>query len=209
MPWLILLALLIVPFILASQSRHPVGRIGLLLFWLALEVYVGFLVREGLRIQKDLETPHSYALAGTPGAQRIEIAALSQGSMKGVLRGGNGVLPRAELEKFHWKFRDAVLATWFEAPQHEELDPGDTFLFRAQWSGPTTLEYEVDAAAARVLAGRQLLVSHDRSAEHMLRDHALTPINVGAWALGLWGGLWMVVQGVQECTRRRAPKPGS
>jgi hypothetical protein len=207
MPWIILLTLLVLPFLLA-QSRHAAARIGLLAFWLGLGVYVALLLREARRIEDDLRTQQRHVLENTVGVHRVEIAGMSQGSMKGVLRGGDGVLSRPDLETFRWKFRDAVPATWFEPRQHEETEPGDTLLFHAQWAGPTSLEYRVDEANARVLAQRTLIVSHDSSAEHMLRDHALSPIHVGAWALGLWGGLWMVVQGVQEWTRRRRAAPG-
>jgi hypothetical protein len=208
MPWILLLTLLCLPILLV-QSRHVAARLGLLVFGLGLEGYVAFLLCEGGRIEEDLRTDCRYALDTTSGLHRIPIEALSQRSMKGVLRGGDGMPSRSDLEAFRWKFQDPVLATWFEPRQHQEADPGDTLLFYAQWSGAATLEYTVGESNARLLAGRTLVVTHDASAEHMLRDHALASIRIEAWALGLWGGLWMAVQGFREWRRRHRPPAGA
>jgi len=206
MGWLIILAVLIVPFLLNACSRHPAARLGLLMFWLACAGGLGYLLLQAAKIRSDLETMHIYLLPNTVGVHHVEIAALSQGSIKAVLKGGAGPLSRPQLERFRWAFPERIRTTWFEPRQYDETGPGEIFLFHALLGDPDFLEYQVDEAGAELLSGRTLVVTHDLSAKHMLRDHALLSAEIAAWILGLWGGLWMIVQAVQEW-RRRHPAP--
>jgi hypothetical protein len=206
MGWLIGLLILVAPFVLLRFSRHIAARLALMVVWLSCGGGGAWFLSEARRAGKDLETAHTYPLASAPGTHRIALTPLSQGSMKGVLRGGAGSLERSELAKAGWSFTDPrIPATWFEASEHDPAGPGETLLFYTAWTGsdvpPAVLEYRVDESRQTWFQGRVLAIGHDATARHMLRDHAMAFLNFFGVALLLWGGVWLIVQVVQTATR--------
>lgn len=203
MAWFIAAAALLLPFILLKYSRHPAGRVGLLLVWLACLAGGAFSYTCARKIDRDLETVHTYHLSASPGTHLVVIAPLSQRSMKGVLTGGAIALD--PLKKPKWRFTDKfVPVTWFAAREHDPAEADQTLLFYVEWGGPDgplTLEYQVDEEAGELLRGKSLIVTHDSSAKHMLRDHARVVLDLLAWVLCLWGGLWLVVSAAIELVR--------
>ncbi len=204
MGWIIAAAVLLVPFVLFSYHPHPAARIGLLLFWLVCGAASACCFFGAGQLNRELQTSQRYELPASPGRHSIELTPLPQMSMKGVLHGGAGTVPRATLEKLKWSFSEKVPVTWFIVKEYDEPDPGDTLLFYVDWpSGPPyRLEYEVEEGLMDALRQRALVVTYDRSARHILAE-GLVVIRLLAWASCLWGGLWMVVQARQEWTRRR------
>jgi hypothetical protein len=204
MGWLIAAAALLIPPILVHHYSHLAARIGLLLFWLACGGASAYCFWGTAQMERQLQMSHRYELPGSPGRHRIELTPLPQISMRGVLRGGAGILPPTTLAKFKWSFPETVPVTWFSVKEYDEPEPGDTLLFYVDWPSapPYRLEYEVSEALTDALRNRVLIVTHDRSAKHILEDHGLAILRVLAWVSCLWGILWMIVQGVQERKRR-------
>lgn len=206
MEWLVALLILVVPFLLIRYSRHLAARLGLLVFWLACGAGGAWFLAEARKVEKDLETVYTYPLASTPGTHRVPLAPLSQGSMKGVLRGGAQPAGRPELEKAGWSFTDPkIRVTWFEAREHDPAEPDETLLFYVDWWGsgtpPAILEYRVDESRQSWFQGRTVRIGHDGSAKHLLRDHALVFLNLFGGVLLIWGGLWLLVQVLQISMR--------
>lgn len=212
MGWLVVLAVLITPFILLKFSGRLPTRAGLALFWIASVVGGAWFLKEARDLERDLETVHTYPLPSEPGRHRIDLARMSQGSMKGVLRGGAGSVARPELEKARWSFTDPQIpAAWFESREHDPAGPGETLLFYVEWMGtdirPTILEYAVEESRSSWFQGRVLVVGHDAGAKHILRNHGVAMLNLLGGILVGWGGLWMIVQIAKEIGRRRSIRP--
>jgi hypothetical protein len=207
MGWLVVLGVLMLPFILARFSCHLVVRLALLLFWLGCLGVAAWFFSAARQIEKDLETVHSYPLSDVPGTHLVTITPLSQRSMKGVLIGGAGEPPPDELKTLNWRFTDKfVPATWFESDRYDLPAPGRTPLFHVAWGGPDGplhLEYQVGEGNRGLPRDRALMITHDPSAKHMLRDHGRAVLELCAWSLLVWGALWMTVQLAMEVHRRR------
>jgi hypothetical protein len=206
MSWLLLASFFILPFVFTSLYRRSWARWGLAAFWLTCAVGAVFSFLEAAKVDKDLATVHRYELPSSAGEHTIPVRRLSQGSMLGVLEGGEGRLSRPNLDRLKWSFPSGVYATWFEVEQSEEVVPSETPLFRVECpmgADPVGLTYRVEAADAGLLKSRVLIVRHDQSARHLLRDHWLLALSVLTWGAGLWAALWLGVQVVAERKRRR------
>lgn len=210
MAWLVVLAVLVIPFVLAARQHRLAARMTLALFWtssIAAGVWFLFQVR---RIEADILSVQVYALPSTPGDHAIRVARPSQGSMKGTLRGGDGALQRGDLEKLRWSFAEpGALAMWFDPREDDGPEPGEVLLFYVdEWrtQESLSLKYRIEDSPSSLLKGRTLAVGHDRGAKHLLRDHAQIFLVLSGWGLLAWGALWMIVQVVREISRRR-PTP--
>jgi hypothetical protein len=205
MPSLIVLALLTLPVVFSILYRRPWARVGLALVWLACGGVAVFFFRGVADLQRDLDTVHRYDLPSSTGDHSVPIRRLSQGSMLGVLTVGEGRPSRAELERLKWTFPPGVAVEWFDV-RHEDVAADEAPLFQVAWSSsqdPVTLTYHVDDSSEAVLKSRVLVVRHDSSARHMLRDHGVEWVRLLAWAAAGWAGLWLLVQMVAERLRRR------
>ena len=212
MGWLVALAILVLPFVLVRFDRQRAVRIALALFWSACACGGAWFLIQAHKAETDLETVRTYALPDVPGTHRVTITPPSQKSMKAELRGGDGVLSPEALKKLDWRFLERfVPATWFDPKQHDQPDAGSTLLFYVDWGtqdGPLTLEYKVEPETAALLHGRSLVVGHDGSARHMIRDHLLPALKILGWGLIVWGGLWTIVQVVRESMRAKKNASG-
>jgi len=212
-PWLVLLAVLSSPILLVSiYGRSKVARIGLSLVWILCGLGGAWFLVQARDAEKDLETLHEYRLPLDPGFQRIDLRTLSQGSMEGVLRGAGEKPSRADLEKLRWAFPAGVSVSWYEFSAREDWSPGDLPLFQIHWGvplqqSPLALEYHVGQEVPDFLRSRVLVVTHDASARHLIRDHLLPVLHLFGWGLLGWGGLWLAVQAVREISRRKNHDP--
>lgn len=211
MTWLAVLAVLIVPFVLAARQQRLAARMTLALFWISCIAAGGWFLVQVRRIEADIQSVQLYALPSTPGDHAIRIARPSQGSMKGTLRGG-GALQRGDLEKLRWSFAESgALDMWFDPREYDGPEPGEVLLFYVdEWHSKDalTLQYRIEGSDAAFLKGRTLVVGHDSGARHILRDHAEVFLYLVGWALLAWGALWMIVQVVGVVTHRRSPLQG-
>ncbi len=210
MAWLIIVPILISPFVFASYYRRIWARIGLGVVWLSCGTGACFFFRGASELARDLTTVHRYELPYSPGAHTVSIRRLSQGSMLGLLEGGEGRPSRASLERLKWKFSADVVVDWFELPEHEALAASESALFKVGWPqarDPILLTYQVEPADAELLKSRRLVVRHDSSAIHMLGAHGSAILSVLGWMSALWGALWVGVQLLAERKRRRPAYP--
>lgn len=209
MPALVLLVVLILPVVFACLYRKVWARLGLALVWLPCGGFAVFCFHEASGLRRDLDRVDRYELATSTGDHTVSIPRFSQGSMLGVITGGEGRPSKDELERLKWSFPDKVWAQWFDLP-HEELGEGEIALFTsscAQELDPVLLSYRIVDADKALLKSRVLLVRHDSSARHMLRDHGLSFIELFAWASSIWGAIWLAAQIICEWRRRTVATP--
>jgi hypothetical protein len=209
MVWPVALGVLMAPVCLLYFSRHLLARLCLLLLSVGCGIAGVAFFKQARAVEEDMRRADIYELPSSTGVHKIELARLSQVSMEAVLHGGSEKPNQTDLEKFKWSLSgNSPGNRWFHFETRDDVDPLDTPLFQVDWGGPKlplTLEYQVEESDASILHGRSIWVRHDRGALHMLRNHLLPILNLFGWSLALWGGLWILIQGIVE-TRRHLAK---
>lgn len=212
MSWVAALALFISPMVcVALYQRTIVARIGLSLVWILSGLGGAWFLHQTREVERDLQTLHEYPLPLGKGDHQIDLVRLSQGSMEGVLRGAGRKPSRADLEKVHWRLPEDVPTAWYDFNAREDQGSEDIPLFQTHWAIPQhyrsiPLQYRIGDEEPDFLRSRKLLVTHDASARHMLRDHLLPFLYLIGWALLGWSVLWLIIQGVRERRRRRVAR---